>query len=291
MINLKNSLLKLRNKVIIVTGGSTGIGLAISKKLACEGAIVIICSRNRNNLMSAIKELRQISTANHGYYVADISNLTEVNLFANWVQDNYDEINGLVNCAGILGTIGNTVYADMPEFFKAININFMGTVYMCSVFASLFSFESVKKIVNFSGGGATSPLPYYSAYAASKAAVVRFTENLAIELAENDFEINCISPGFVATAIHNGTLDAGPGFAGEDYYENTIKQLEQGGTPPEKAADLTSFLLSDDSIGISGKLISAAWDDWSNDNFKDLLKCDKDFATLRRIDNKTYFKK
>lgn len=291
MINLKNSLLKLRNKVIIVTGGSTGIGLAISKKLASEGAIVIICSRNRNNLISAIKELRQISTANHGYYVVDISNLTEVNLFANWVQENYEEINGLVNCSGILGTIGNTVYVDMPEFFKAINTNFMGTVYMCSVFASLFSFESVKKIVNFSGGGATSPLPYYSAYAASKAAVVRFTENLAIELAENNFEINCVAPGFVATSIHNATIEAGPGFAGEDYYNKTIKQLEEGGVSPEKAADLTAFLLSDESIGITGKLISAPWDDWTNDNFQELLKCDKDFATLRRIDNKSYFKK
>ena len=74
MINLKNSLLKLRNKVIIVTGGSTGIGLAISKKLASEGAIVIICSRNRNNLIYSIKELRQISTANQNSNRRNIKN-------------------------------------------------------------------------------------------------------------------------------------------------------------------------------------------------------------------------
>ena len=70
--------------------------------------------------------------------------------------------------------------------------------------------------MTFSGGGGTSPLPRYDAYAASKAAVVRLTENLA---ADGEIEINAVAPGFVATRMHDGTLQAGPKAAGQRYYD------------------------------------------------------------------------
>ena len=78
---------------------------------------------------------------------------------------------------------------------------------------------------------------------------------------------------------------AGPGF-----YENTKKQIEEGGVPPEIAAELTIFLLSEDADGITGKFLSAPWDPWQDKTFQEKLREDNDLATLRRIDDK-YFKK
>ena len=113
---------------------------------------------------------------------------------------------------------------------------------------------------------------------------------LSIELAEDNVDINCVAPGFVITRLHNETLAVGSEAAGNNFYENTKKQIEKGGVPPEKAANLTSFLLSSKSDGITGKFISAPWDLWEAEEFRNLLKCDKDFATLRRIDNKNFYK-
>ena len=79
--------------------------------------------------------------------------------------------------------------------------------------------------------------------------------------------------------------------AGKDFLKNTREQIEKGGVPPDLAARLTVFLLSQDSNGITGKFISAPWDPWEDRNFLSELKSDRDFAALRRIDNKFFFKK
>ncbi len=282
---------KLESKTVIVTGGSLGIGLAVAKKCAEEGARVVITARNENDLKNAVGELKEISSVEHKYYTLDVSNLQDVKKFAYWCNQNNLQINGLVNCAGIYGPIGKTPEIDLVKFTEAININFLGTVYMCSTFAPLIKSKSKKKIINYSGGGAASPFANYSAYATSKIAIVRFTENLSIELAEDNFDINCVAPGFVVTRLHQKTLEVGGEKAGNSFFENTKKQIETGGVPPEKAAQLTTFLLSEESNSITGKFISAPWDPWNEKDFQELLRNDKDFATLRRIDNKTFFKK
>lgn len=283
--------MNLESKTIVVTGGATGIGFAISKKIALEGGTVIICSRDKNNLIKAVKELKEISNRDHFYFITDVSKLDDVQILTKWIKKRFGMIHGLVNCAGVYGPIGKSTKVDMKDFLKTIEINLMGTIYMCSELSNVFIPDVKKKIVNISGGGAAASFPNYSAYATSKAAIVRFTENLAIELFDENYDVNCVGPGFVSTRIHDKTLESGPDLAGKDFYENTIKQLENGSVPPEKAADLTSFLLSNDSDGITGKFISAPWDSWQDDSFKELLKTDKNFATLRRIDNKLFMKK
>lgn len=281
---------KLESKNIIVTGGSLGIGLAVSKKIASEGGTIIMIARNTNDLIIATNKLKKTYNSEHYYYSADVSNILEIGLFKKYIENKFEKIHGLVNCAGIYGPIGKTTTIDTNDFLNTIKINLMGTIYMCSMFANLNSIDK-RKIVNFSGGGAATPFANYSAYATSKTAIVRLTENLSIELAENNIDINCIAPGFVITRLHDNTLKAGPDNAGKNFFENTKKQIENGSVPPEKAADLTSFLLSDESNGITGKFISAPWDPWQEENFQKLLREDKDFATLRRIDNKIFFKK
>ena len=282
---------KLNSKRIIITGGSLGIGFAIAKACAGQGAEVIIAARNQGNLEDSLKKIKSISEKNHIAYSLDVGDLKAVKVFAEWIKNEGLVVNGLVNCAGIYGPIGKTPNIDMENFTQAIRINFLGTVYMCSVFSPLLVSSTNKKIVNYSGGGAASPFPNYSAYASSKAAIVRFTENLSGELDDDGFDINCIAPGFVITRLHQETVGAGSEIAGPEFYENTKKQIEEGGVPPEIAAELTIFLLSEDADGITGKFLSAPWDPWQDKTFQEKLREDNDLATLRRIDDKFFFKK
>jgi len=281
----------LDSKTILITGGSLGIGFEVARKCAAEGARVIISARNINNLKSSIEELKKISNRDHHIYRVDVSQYKEVQRFAKWCSERFQEVNSLVNCAGIYGPIGKIYQVDMEKFAEAIQINFLGTVYMCNAFFPLMKSASRKKIVNFSGGGAASPFANFAAYATSKIAIVRLTENISVELKNEGFDVNCVAPGFVITRLHQQTLKAGPDLATQAFYENTKKQIENGGVPAEKAANLTAFLLSSESDGITGKFISAPWDPWQEKDFQKRLRTDNDFATIRRIDDKTFFKK
>ena len=283
--------MRLQGKNIVITGGSQGIGFAVARKCVTEGAQVVIAARNQTDLLRSVAELKGSPAAAVRSFSLDVSDLKEVRAFASWCVNEVGDINGLVNCAGVYGPIGRTTSVDLQEFGEAININFLGAVYMCSLFAPILRSPSRKKIVNYSGGGAASPFPNYSAYATSKIALVRYTENIALELAAENIDINCIAPGFVITRLHQQTLAAGSDAAGASFYLRTIKQMESGGVPPEKAADLTAFLLSDESDGITGKFISAPWDPWESLEFRSRLRSDKDFCTIRRIDDKSFFKK
>lgn len=139
------------------------------------------------------------------------------------------------------------------------------------------------KIVNLSGGGATNPLPRLSAYAASKAAVVRLTETLAEELREFSIMVNAIAPGALNTRFLDEVLQAGPELVGSTFYEKALKQRNTGGAPIEKGVALCVYLASSASDGITGKLISALWDPWERLADLQTELRSSDIYTLRRI--------
>jgi len=277
----------LQGKRIVITGGSMGIGLAVAKCCAKEGASLTIISRNEKDLAKVVSELECSKGQVHNYHRLDVSRSDDVKKCAQILDDKYNVIDGLVNCAGIYGPIGKIDDIDPEAFVSTININFMGTFYMCHYFIPLLKKAKRSKIVNFSGGGAASPFPNYSAYASSKAAVVRFTENIAQELIKDNIDVNAVAPGFVVTRLHQQTLSVGEN-AGKEFLSKTMDVLKDGGVPPEKAAELIVFLMSSGSDGITGKFISAPWDNWKDESFSNKLRTDIDFATLRRIDDKNF---
>jgi NAD(P)-dependent dehydrogenase (short-subunit alcohol dehydrogenase family) len=138
------------------------------------------------------------------------------------------------------------------------------------------------KIVQLSGGGATNPLPRLSAYAASKAAVVRFCETIALELQADHIDVNCIAPGALNTRMLDEIIEAGPAAVGEAFYKKSLEQKAKGGVPLDKGAALAVWLGSPASDGITGKLLSAVWDPWQDlpAHREDL---GGDIYTLRRI--------
>ena len=154
---------------------------------------------------------------------------------------------------------------------------------MCRALLPHFRANKRGKIINLSGGGATAPLPKLSAYAASKAALVRLTETFAHETLGCGIDINAIAPGALNTRLLDEVIEAGPEKVGKEFYERSLEQKQNGGASMQKAAELCVFLASDQSDGITGRLLSAVWDPWQ-DLPKHLGKLkSSEIYTLRRI--------
>ena len=166
---------------------------------------------------------------------------------------------------------------------ETVNINLLGTVRCCRALLPLLKAAERGKILILSGGGATKPMPFFSAYAASKAGVVRFGETLAEELKPRGIDVNMIAPGALNTKMLNEVLDAGPAGVGEAYYRAALKQRETGGASMDRAAGLCVNLASRECDGITGRLISAPWDPWERlTEYREEL-AGSDIYTLRRI--------
>jgi 3-oxoacyl-[acyl-carrier protein] reductase len=260
-----------------------GIGLEVCRAIAADGARVIVAARGETALAQAI---RSLGGEGHEAVRLDVSDA------AAWPSameriDAGGPLDGLVTAAAVIDPIGGIGEVSMDAFAATIATNVVGTA--LSLHHALPRLEaSGGRAVTFSGGGGTSPLTRFDAYAASKAAVVRLSENVAGDTA---VEINCVSPGFVATRMHNSTLAAGPDGAGADYYAKTQRQLDEGGFPVAEAAALVVFLLGDDARGITGRVISAQWDPWREPAFQERLRRDPDLARLRRIDDQLFVSK
>jgi NAD(P)-dependent dehydrogenase (short-subunit alcohol dehydrogenase family) len=163
-----------------------------------------------------------------------------------------------------------------------VEINLLGSVLPARALVEHFSRRGYGKIVQLSGGGATGPLPGLSAYAASKAGIVRFAETLAEELRDRGVDVNSIAPGPLNTRLLDEVLSAGPERVGEDFHRRALEQRSGGGVPLQEGAKLAVFLGSSASDGISGKLLSAVWDPWQElPGRRRELDCD--VYTLRRI--------
>ena len=230
-------------------------------------------------------EIKKIITSDQivlGHQV-DISKDKEVSSVVASTLEQLGTCHILVNNAGIYGPKGNLEDVDWAEWIKAIEINVYGSVLMCRKLIPHFKLQRYGKVIQLSGGGATNPLPKISAYAVSKAAIVRFSETLAEEVRGYGIDINALAPGALNTRMLEEILMAGPEVVGKDFYERSLSQKESGGASMDRAAELALFLASSHSDGITGKLISAVWDNWEvwPNHISELDRTDA--FTLRRI--------
>ncbi|MGB8216471.1 MAG: SDR family oxidoreductase [Candidatus Methanoperedens sp.] len=271
--------MKKRSLNILITGGGSGIGAALAVDLAANGHSVIICGRREKNL----KEVAGTSK-NVYYHVCDVSDEKSVIDFLNFVKSKFDHIDVIINSAGLFGAIGRFDKTDSQMWKKTFEINMFGVYLVTKHFLDLLLRSDVKKIINFSGGGAFGAFPNYSAYAVSKAAVVRFSENIAAELKDLGVQVNCVAPGFVATEIHDATLQVGEETSGE-HFKKTMAQLKEGSVPMEVVVECVKFLISPESDGLTGKTISARFDKWNSDIFKKFIDqiTGSELYTMRRI--------
>jgi NAD(P)-dependent dehydrogenase (short-subunit alcohol dehydrogenase family) len=268
--------MQLKDKVCLIAGASGAIGHAIASRFHQEGAKLALHSHSHP---AAIAEWQNSNSVTQ--VKADITSARQVQQLVDEVIAKFGTLDCLVNCTGVLGPIGATSDVDEKAWSEAININLIGSFYLTRAALKPMLAKKRGKIMHFSGGGAAYGRPFYSAYSASKAALVRFAESVAEEVRDSNIDVNAIAPG----PVNSRMWDQVRSLANPD--AKTIAELkkmeETGGVPPDRAAELAVFLASNRSNGLTGRLISAVWDDWNSfeQRIPELMRSEA--GTLRRV--------
>ncbi|HEY4415300.1 MAG TPA: SDR family oxidoreductase [Verrucomicrobiae bacterium] len=276
--------MKLKNLNALITGSSQGLGRTIAEHFLREGANVMLCARSEKDLMAARAELaKQFPAQKVVAQTCDVADEVQVNSLVALALKELGSLQALVLNAGIYGPMGPTESVSLDEWRRALDINLFGVLLPSRAVIPHFKESGRGKIVVLSGGGATNPLPNISAYAASKAAVVRLMETLSEELKGFHIDVNAIAPGALATRLVDEVLAAGADKVGAAFFEKNKTWKEKGAVPLELGANLAVYLASSESDGITGKLISAQWDPWKDlQKYRDTL-AKSDIYCLRRI--------
>ncbi len=237
--------MKLKDKIILVTGGSKGIGKGISKVFLNEGANVIICARNKEELESAENELK-----NDGHISslrADLTNPSDITLIQEYISNNYGKLDILINNASILGL--NTKIEDYPEnlWNKVIDINLNAQFYITKALIPLLKKSNNGSIINVSSTVGRQGRANWGAYSVSKFGIEALTQILSQELEEFNIRVNSVNPGGTRTDMRAAAVP------GED--PMTLPT-------PSDIAPVFVYLASDESIGETGKEFNAR--DWIN---------------------------
>lgn len=274
----------LRARSILVTGASQGLGLEIARSFVRAGAGVCICSRTAPDLERARQELVALAGDEQRVLAvtADVSQPESVQALVEQALARFPDLTALVNNAGVYGPMGPIEEVDWGAWMQAIQVNLLGSVLTARALVPHLKRRGYGKIVQLAGGGATAPMPGISAYAASKAAIVRFAETLAGELRPHGVDVTAVAPGALNTRMLDDVLAAGPERVGQDFYDRALKQQQSGGAGLSRGAEIACFLVSGASDGITGKLLSAIWDPWP-DLPEHRADMDSDVYTLRRI--------
>ncbi len=275
----------LKGVSAIITGASQGLGVAIAEKFVSEGASVILCARSTalvddvcHRLSSKLSEGQRVYSR-----TCDIGETGQIDTLVTDALRLFPDLGVLVNNAGVYGPMGNIEDVDWDEWVGALKINLLGTIYFCRAVMPHLRKRGRGKIINLSGGGATTPLPGISSYAIAKVGIVRFTETLHKEAQGLAIDVNAVAPGLMNTQLLAQAIAAGPERIGSSFHGQMVKSREKGTTPVETPAALCAWLASADSDGISGKLISAPWDPWKDLPQHRAQLESSDIYTLRRI--------
>lgn len=274
--------MNLEGRVCIITGAGRGIGKAIALAFARNGATLVLCSRTHREVDAVASETKAAGCMAIALQV-DVSDYGQVTSMVGQTISQFGRIDVLVNNAGTYGPIGPIWKNDLLQWREALATNLFGPVNCVGAVTPHMIQSQRGKIINLAGGG-EGAFPRFSAYACSKSAIVRLTETLAEELKEYNVQVNSIAPGAVNTRFLDYVLAAGQ--EAGIYYEKAKKQRASGGVPADRAAELAVFLASNASNGLTGRLLSAVWDDWKNLSIESVTN--SSLYQLRRIDGVRY---
>jgi NAD(P)-dependent dehydrogenase (short-subunit alcohol dehydrogenase family) len=229
----------MKNKTILITGGTTGIGLATAQLLTAEGAKVIVTGRNPETLAAAQKKMPGVTVIK-----SDSASLSAAQSLGDEVKKHTDRLDGVFLNAGV-AQFAPFEAMTPQQYDDMFNTNVRGPFFQLQSLQPLLGNPS--SVVFTSSVAASLAFPTTSLYSATKAAVVSFGKTLAVELAPRGIRVNVLSPGPVDTPIINkvGISDEGK----EEFANQTL--LKRFGRADE-VAKLARFLLSDDSSFIIG---------------------------------------
>lgn len=226
--------MKLKDKVAVITGGGRGIGKAIAQAYAREGAKLALCARTTMELDQTVKELRGRNGEVAGWS-CDVSLDGPVNEFIAGVEKQYGRVDILVNNAGVMTRPSPMIELDIKKWDYTIAVNLRGPFLITQAVLPIMLKQKAGSIINVSSMIGRGAYANFIAYATSKWGLEGFTQTLAAEVRSSNIRVNSVEPGVVATKL--------TGFSG---------------SKPESVTDVFVYLASDDSKGVTGKMLSSS---------------------------------
>jgi len=253
--------MKLKNKIAVITGAGRGIGESVARVLADQGADLVLAARTSRQLERVADDIR-VTGRNAVSMTCDVSSPTEVKRLAANAIEEFGKIDILVNNAGISKRSKLLDYDD-DTWLEVIRVNLFG-VYLCSkAFLPVMQQTGEGRIINVASTAGKTPVPFNSAYSASKHGVLGFTKSIASEVALSGYPgitVNAICPFFVETDMFRGSggyLDQMSKMAGvsKDQLQNKVlgRSLQQRALEPGEVAAMTLYLASDEARGVTGQ--------------------------------------
>ena len=253
--------MKLDGRVAVITGAGRGIGRAIALAYAREGAKVALAARSEAELQEAVGAVSE-QGAEAIAVPTDVTSQEDTERLAREVAERFGRIDVLVNNAGISGPLGPLQGNDIADWVNTVSVNLTGTFLACRAVIPVMLEQSGGKIINLSGAGATNAWSNMSAYCSSKAAVVRLTEVLAQELDGQGITVNALGPGSVHTSMWDRMTEQAAEAGADFIHQLGLRVTSGGGASIDECAELAVWLASEDSGGLTGRLISATTDDF-----------------------------
>ncbi len=271
-----------QSRVGVIAGATGFLGSILAKHYASAGLDLILIGKDDFKLQRLKDELERSSKSDVTTVTLDFEGDYISKLSAR-IDDFSEHIDFFISAIGNQGPISPTLLSKDRDWSKSIQTNLILPVNLSKFFMAKFLKNGRGSAILASGGGAANVRKNFSAYASAKAGLVRFVETLAAEIEEFDVRINAIAPGVMPSKMMEEIVEKSFTSAGKAEVSKAIDSLENRKWDPKNVLNLCDFLVSDKSRGITGKLISAEWDNWPDwPHHIDLLR-DSDLYTLRRV--------
>jgi len=253
--------MKLDKKIAVITGAGRGIGESIAHAFADEGADIILTARTRQQLDRVAGEINA-KNQNAAAITCDVSSPAEVEKLAAEVKEKFGRVDILVNNAGISKRSKLLDYDD-DTWLEVIRVNLFG-VYLCSkAFLPIMQQTGEGRIINVASTAGKTPVPFNTAYSASKHGVLGFTKSLASEVALSGYPgitVNAVCPFFVETDMFRGPdgylaqMSKMADLSGKEVHDKVVgRSLQRRALEPEEVAAMALYLASDAARGFTGQ--------------------------------------